>query len=286
MIQLRALGNSFIPAGDSIMFTVIPDVTSAENTIVTYLNTTVVRSSTGIFLYTYDKYNNPTSAVTDVMAVQFVTGAVGCVTLGSVRDGFETVVIGDYPDATTLFQANFTRTMSTNQWRLDFIPFKVGRYTVNVTVNSLPLACPTESNLAFQVVPGPGWPPQSLITGPASSVAGNLVTYTIGIRDMWQNPIMKGSADPLTLDVSFGLQCGPPLAQYAACPASATTTWLSPLSSGPMYPSSGYPGCVVDTTTGFCPAVLKVSDFITDLGNSTYIVLILDIICLPPYLDA
>ena len=273
LMVLRAVGTAFVPNGDSVYFTVVPDITAPSQTRTTYLNTTVVHSTTSITLQTFDKYGNPTIFLTDVMAVQYVIGSVGCITTGSVRDGFETIVSGTYPDATSSFLSNITKISNTNSWILSLSPLAVGRFTVNVTINSLPLACITESNLAFQVVPGPGWPPQSLISGPSSAVAGSVVTYTLLIRDQWQNPIMIGSANQSNLDVAFGVSCSAPLASIAPCPSSSVSTWLSTFSNGPMYPASGYPGCAQNPVSGLCNSVLYTSGtFITDLGNSTYTV--------------
>ena len=275
-IQFRASGLSFTPAGDSSYFTVIPAATSPPNTITTYLNTTSVYTSTGITLLTYDKYGNPTTAISDVLQVQYLIGAVQCITVTS-DSGFETIMTGSYEQAFS-FQTNVSHSNGTNVWHISLLPMAVGIYTPYIALNNESIPCVSTANLAFQVVPGPGWPPASLVSGPNSSIAGAIVSYRVTILDKWNNAIMRGSANPSALDVAFGVNCSAPLAALSPCPSAPVSTWLNPYSNGPMYPQGGYPGCLASAVTGLCPAVLSGgSSVITDLGNSTYVVTLLPV---------
>ena len=121
--------------------------------------------------------------------------------------GFGVIVDGVYQEATS-FQSNVTHVNGTNQWIINFSPLAVGIFTMNVTVNSAPLTCPAISNLAFQVVPGQGYPLSSFIAGPNSTVAGSVVNYVISINDQWGNPIMRGLFVPCVSLASALRECG------------------------------------------------------------------------------
>ena len=195
-------GNGVLVPQANISFTSLAESIYVPNTVTTsVLNATVVGQPSAVTLQLRDVYGNVISnaSYTSLLSVQLWTwsGTYTCdPTLWSddtVMPGVATTASPHIPQG-ALTQGTVTFNAATSLYTIPYRVFISGRYTINVTVGGVPLPCLTLlPALAQNFLPAaPSANTSQVIGVPTSTVAGQTITLSVDLYDVYGNAVTGG----------------------------------------------------------------------------------------------
>lgn len=269
-VIINALSVAFVPSGDASIIQITAAALHPPFTTITTIPNIVVHSALTEVISTFDQFFNPILTPTSSAVVTYdlyytpylATGYFLACDTGHYESRVEAPVKAT-PES-FIDRQSATYIPSTGQWNLTFTPADLGYYYLNISINDQQLPCATLAQLAFRVIAGPGYPPYSTVTGPATATAGDIITFVVSVVDQYGFDIDRPSTQAAPyLDVQFGIDASTPYGSadfslqslYPSTSRGPQSSWLTTTAAGPHYDAGlGYPGCVPDSTTR-CPAV-------------------------------